>query len=268
MSDSSADGGSHAQKRGERRRSWRWRVGALGGFVGAGALFLTSAITADGQEIRAESVTDLATVVRQQRAETDQLLAQEEALKQEIATLSAQVGGREVQRIQRRLDRLRPAAGLSEVSGTGIKVVLDDSPKELIDAARESGSPDPEKLIVHQQDIQAVVNALWAGGARAVSLMDRRVIATTGIKCVGSNVILHGRPYSPPYRISAVGDPQAMLAALDSSAYVQGYLKVVRTYDLGFETETADDLTIPAYSGSTRLSLAEPFNATEPERED
>ncbi|GAB3261474.1 DUF881 domain-containing protein [Alteromonas gracilis] len=268
MSHSAADSGPPAQQRGGRRRSWRWRVGAVGGFIGAGALFLTSAITADGQEIRAESVTDLATVVRQQRAETDQLLAQEEALKQEIAALSERVGGREVQQIQRRLDRLRPAAGLSDVSGEGLRVVLDDSPKDRIDAARETGRPDPEKLIVHQQDIQAVVNALWAGGARAISLMDRRVIATTGIKCVGSNVILHGRPYSPPYRIAAVGDPQKMLAALDSSAYVQGYLKVVRTYDLGWETEVDDEVDIPAYSGSTRLSLAKPFTGSEPERDD
>ena len=53
---------------------------------------------------------------------------------------------------------------------------------------------------MHQQDIQAVVNALWAGGAEAMTIQGQRVISTTGIKCVGNTVVLHGVPYSPPYR--------------------------------------------------------------------
>ena len=51
-----------------------------------------------------------------------------------------------------------------------------------------------------------MVNALWSGGAEAMTIQGQRVISTTGIKCVGNTVLLHGVPYSPPYVITAVGD--------------------------------------------------------------
>ena len=38
--------------------------------------------------------------------------------------------------------------------------------------------------MVHQQDIQAVVNALWAGGADALQIMDQRVISTSAVRMV------------------------------------------------------------------------------------
>ena len=79
----------------------------------------------------------------------------------------------------------------------------------LTDAPRSVDVPglDPNVLVVHQQDIQAFVNALWAGGAEAISLQGQRLISTTGIKCVGNTVVLDGVPYSPPYVIEAIGDP-------------------------------------------------------------
>ena len=63
---------------------------------------------------------------------------------------------------------------------------------------------DPLDVVVHQQDIQAVVNAMWRAGAEAVTIQGQRVISTTGIKCDGNLVSLHGVPYYPPYEI--VGD--------------------------------------------------------------
>ena len=52
---------------------------------------------------------------------------------------------------------------------------------------------DNDDLVVHQGDVQAVVNALWAGGAEAMSIMDVRVISTSAVRCVGNTLLLHGR---------------------------------------------------------------------------
>ncbi len=57
----------------------------------------------------------------------------------------------------------------------------------------------PDDLVVHQQDVQAVVNALWAGGADAVQVMDQRLLSTSAVRCVGNTLLLNGRVYSPPY---------------------------------------------------------------------
>ena len=87
-----------------------------------------------------------------------------------------------------------------------------DAPEDVIN----SSSQDIELLIVHQQDIQAVVNALWAGGAEAMTVQGQRVVSTTGIRCVGNTVVLHDVPYAPPYVISAIGPTDQMLAAIRS----------------------------------------------------
>ena len=72
-----------------------------------------------------------------------------------------------------------------------------------------------------------MVNALWAGGAEAMMLMDQRVISTSAVRCVGNTLILQGRVYSPPYVITAIGDQDGMKQALDQSPEV-GDLPAVR----------------------------------------
>ena len=54
---------------------------------------------------------------------------------------------------------------LPAVEGPGLVVTLDDSPlwENMVDA--NGSSANINDYVVHQQDIEAVVNALWAGGA-------------------------------------------------------------------------------------------------------
>jgi uncharacterized protein YlxW (UPF0749 family) len=136
-------------------------------------------------------------------------------------------------------------------------VTLDDAPTDAIDRAYP-GLPDPtpDDLVVHQQDVQAVVNALWAGGAEAVRLMDQRVISTSAVRCVGNTLILQGRVYSPPYTITAVGDTDRLLGALDESTAVRTYRQYVAAYGLGYRAEKRSDVTIPAYTGALDLRYA------------
>jgi uncharacterized protein YlxW (UPF0749 family) len=98
-----------------------------------------------------------------------------------------------------------------------------------------------------------VVNALWAGGAEAMKLMDQRVISTSAVRCVGNTLILQGRVYSPPYVIQAIGDPSAMSAALDNSNTVTIYRQYAKLLGLGYDVKSMDKVTFPAYSGSLSL---------------
>ena len=81
-------------------------------------------------------------------------------------------------------------------------ITLTDAPDAVQDSVAED---DVSNLVVHQQDIQAVANALWAGGAEAMTIQGQRVVSTTGIRCVGNSVVLHDVPYAPPYVIRAIG---------------------------------------------------------------
>ena len=132
--------------------------------------------------------------------------------------------------------------------------MLNDSPRRSTD-----GSPDGPRnddLVVHQGDVQAVVNALWAGGAEAMSIMDVRVISTSAVRCVGNTLLLHGRVFSPPFKITAIGEPTAMHRALDSAEGVRQFRDAVADFGLGYQETVERNVTVPAYDGSSALRSA------------
>jgi uncharacterized protein YlxW (UPF0749 family) len=175
--------------------------------------------------------------------------------------LAASVDDADVRRYQREVARLEDPAGLVAASGPGVTITLQDAPGDLLDAALADPDRDVNRLIVHQQDIQAVVNALWSGGAAAVTVQGQRVVSTTGIKCEGNAVMLQGVPYSQPYVISAVGDVGDLSASVSDSSYLAQYRADAADddIDVGWDFDVEDDVEAPAYEGLLDLSYAEPL---------
>ncbi len=222
-------------------------------FVVAGFLFTTSAQTARGTQLRSERA-DLAGLIQD---ETERLRERQEL----VAELDAQVdrdttvvaaGSEAIRSLQRRSAALADAAGVRPVSGPALEVTLDDAPRDEPVPADAM----PDDLVVHQQDVQGVVNALWAGGAEAMMLQDQRVIATSAVRCVGNTLILQGRVYSPPYVITAIGDVAGMRRALDDSPEVSYYLQYVAALNLGWQVRQIRDAEFPGYAGSLTLDHA------------
>jgi uncharacterized protein YlxW (UPF0749 family) len=156
---------------------------------------------------------------------------------------------------QRSGDLLADAAGLTALVGPGVQVALDDAPR-LAKGETRRGNPTPDDLVVHQQDVQGVINALWAGGADAVSVMGNRIIATSSVQCVGNTLFLQDAVYSPPFVIAAIGDPDRLAAALDDEPSVQLFRQAVEVWDLGYAVDRQKELTMPAYDGPLTMSHA------------
>ena len=184
-----------------------WRVIVPIVCLVAGLLFATSHEAAKGQELRSPSTADLADLVRNAERQVDTESATLRQLQGEAkaATDAAAADDTQVGRLKTEEAPLLLAAGRQAVSGPGILVVLDDAP-----TVPDDSTADPNQLVVHQSDLQAVVNALWAGGADAVGVAGQRLIATSAVRCVGNTLLLNGRVYSPPYQIEAIGPADAM----------------------------------------------------------
>jgi uncharacterized protein YlxW (UPF0749 family) len=225
-----------------------------------GGLFVISAENSEGTDLRPGRYTDLASLVSSQSDEYDDLRARVAELTQEVADLTADIDDRDVKRLQAEIEHLKDPAGLVPRTGPGVTVTLSDAPDDVIEAAADAGL-DVNRNIVHQQDIQAVVNALWKGGATAVTIQGQRVVSTTGIKCEGNAVQLQGRPYSQPYVISAVGDPLQLTDAIDTDAYLVTYREDAANPEVavGWDFHTDALLTAPAYDGLLDLSYARPL---------
>ena len=215
-------------------------------------MITVSALNARGVDLRPARNTDLISLIASQSERNADLTQRATALRSEVDRLVAQQqlqdkGGS----LDRQLNRRAQAAGMREVTGTALTVTLDDAPSEVA-----PNGIDGDLLVVHQQDIQAVVNLLWAGGATAMTIQGQRVISTTGIKCVGNTVVLHGIPYAPPYRISAIGDIGQMRSTLDQSEFVQVFQQYVDRFRLGYRVQIQDQQIFPAYSGALDLKYA------------
>lgn len=230
-------------------RSWRALVPVVCLVAGFG--FAASARDSRGTDLRAPGTANLVDLVRQAEArvhsEDDQVVALQAQVTR--ATSAAGLVDSRVAAAQRSLAPLLAPGGLTAVTGPGLEVVLDDAPSV-------PAGVDPNQVVVHQSDIQAVVNALWAGGAEAMTINGQRVIATSAVHCVGPTLLLNGEVYSPPFRVAAIGPAGTMQSRLNASPGVQLYKQAASYYGLGYTVETVDGLEMPAYTGPVTLSYA------------
>jgi uncharacterized protein YlxW (UPF0749 family) len=128
---------------------------------------------------------------------------------------------------------------LEETSGEGVIINLNDSTKPL------TPGENPNLMIVHNLDILAIVNELWASGAKAVSINDQRITATTEFNCIGPIILVNNSRIMPPFTIKAVGDPEKMSETV-KNGYIRKYN--LEKYGINFSISKKDSITIPATS--------------------
>ncbi|HET7303671.1 MAG TPA: DUF881 domain-containing protein [Segeticoccus sp.] len=220
----------------------------------AGVLFATSATIAGGTSLRNNGV-DLADVIRGQTDRVEAKAHEAQQLRSDVDRISRQraPGSARLERITAKSTDLAPVAGTHAVAGPAITVTLDDAHLQASEIPKPYTVDD---AVVHQQDVQAVVNALWRGGAEAMMLQDQRVISTSAVRCVGNTLILQGRVYSPPYTIRAIGDVQGMKASLQQDRQVQIYRQYVDLLGLGYQVTSQRRASFPSYEGSLDLPHA------------
>jgi uncharacterized protein YlxW (UPF0749 family) len=221
----------------------------------AGTLFAASASTARGTSLRGEGRTRITELIAAEQRRGRQERAEYLRLRRQVDGISREAGRHDarVKKAQADADRLAAGAGFAPYTGRAVRVTLDDAPQK---AGRPPRGAHPDDLVVHQGDVQAVVNALWAGGARAMQIMDQRVISTSAVRCVGNTLILQGVVYSPPFRIVAAGDPDRLRAALGASREIAIYRTYVRAYGLGYAVRTVERAMLPPYTGNVTLKHA------------
>ncbi|WP_103500534.1 MULTISPECIES: DUF881 domain-containing protein [unclassified Streptomyces] len=234
------------------------RLGTLGVFTLAGLIFWTSFSVSGGSNIRSDdSLLQMSDLIRDRGRENARLEATAAELRTEVQQLrerdaAADPAGAE------RLAGQEEDAGLKELTGSGLTVTLTDAPPDAVPLLPDVRDPRPDDLVIHQQDLQAVVNALWAGGAEGIQVMDQRLISTSAVRCVGNTLILQGQLYSPPYVITAVGDTEQLRDSLDTSPAIELYQLYVDAYGLGWKLDEHTETTLPGYTGSTELQYARP----------
>ena len=235
-----------------RRSSLPVRIGLVAILGFCGLLFATSAASSHGHDLRPAGSTDLADLVRSQSRTTEEQTARANELREEIDELTA--AGSADPALESDVDALAMRTGLVEMTGPGLTVELDDAPIPV-------DGPPPgigvDAYVIHQQDVEGVMNALWRGGAEAMSVQGQRIVPTSAIRCVGNVIIVNGQVFSPPYTVTAIGDPARLGRALTEEPAVQTFRDAVDALGLRYDVTRERSTTVPAYEGSTDLSYVQ-----------
>jgi len=223
--------------------------------LAAGLLFATSAETAQGTDLRSDRRLKLTELITREAQAVQRTERSANALQAEVDVLAAGLAA-EDSRIGRAAaaDTLELSSGLTAVRGPGVTVTLDDAPQR---PGRPSLCDNPNDCVVHEEDLQAVVNALRSGGAEAVSLMGERIIATSAVRCVGNTVLLHGKLYSPPFVVTAIGEPGSLRDALASEPGVAYFQTFVDRFGVGYSVRTERSVELPPHTGTLELPHVE-----------
>lgn len=233
-------------------------VAALAGLLAATAVATSRASALPGQR------DDLPGLVASRQASLATLDRQAARLRTAVDAASggSAAGSERVRTARAEEASASGPAGLTPVTGPGLTVSLDDAPRSARSRPPDAGVPAPtaNDLVVHQQDVQAALNGLRSGGARALTVMGKRVISTTAVRCVGNTLLVSGQVYSPPFVLKAVGDPGQLRAALDAEPGMVIYRQYVSAYRLRLDVRAEGGMTLPAYVGAVGLTHAVPLN--------
>ena len=200
--------------------------------------------------LKTTRVQTMQNLLDEAREQNDRLLEQVKEMRKEVQSYREAAAGSSEQSDQALLDEiayLQLAAGMTDVVGPGIEVVLEDST-----AANTSG--DEADYLIHDSDILSVVNELRDAGAEALSLNGNRILATSEIRCSGSVVTINGRRTSAPFVIDAIGDTDTMFNALMMR---NGVVDVLKQWSIQVSATEVDELLVPAYDGTIEYRYAQ-----------
>ena len=215
------------------------------GFLVAGqvkAQLLTPSNQVARYQALVRSVQDLEATNAGARGKIAALRAQIDALESEAAGRSAAT-----QALRDQVSDLRAHAGLTAMHGPGVEVRL------------ANGAPGPDtgglaRYLVNYQDVQDVVNLLFAQGAEGIAVNGRRITPLTAYSGSAGQVIIdQGPPLSSPIKVTAVGDRNRMAAALDDASALPDIRARQVQFQLHLTILGSPDLQLPAYDSSLRI---------------
>jgi len=216
------------------------------GIIGGGALRQGSQQVVASTISRLESEqVDLKRSLAEARAQLDQLQTTSAQEKAQLGDITSAIAAEHI------------GAGLVPLEGQGVIAVFQDSTAPAVPP-----NEDPNNYILHDYMLRDVLSTLWAGGAEAVSLNGERVLATTSVYCVGTTIICNATRLSPPYEVHAIGNPDALATALQSSSQMQQFNLRAQIYDLPIVIRKEAKVAVPAYTGAFALKFAHPADSS------
>ena len=185
---------------------------------------------------------ELVDIMKGLEAENDQSAARIVALRAQLSNLElkgAATSG-EVHQLTGQLAGLRAKAGLSDVTGAGVVVTLSDSTRT------PTLSDDANYFVIHDGYLRVMVNLMRRYGASAIAINDQRVLGNSPIVCAGPIILVNSSKMSPPYVITAVGDPDVLADSISQDVFFRVLTTYRDQFGITCSLEKKATVTVPA----------------------
>jgi uncharacterized protein YlxW (UPF0749 family) len=187
--------------------------------------------------------------IRDRTAASDALERRLDAVRKETerartAALARSAAGR---RARQDLTRAADAAAVTERTGPGLTVTVDDAPRDAATGGTSGGGTGgtADSGLVYDQDLQILVNGLWGAGAGAVAVNGLRLTSTTAIRAAGDAILVDYRPLSPPYEVTALGGHR-LRDGFDRSAAGEHFRTLEDQFGIRFDEHEKRAVLLPA----------------------
>jgi uncharacterized protein YlxW (UPF0749 family) len=136
---------------------------------------------------------------------------------------------------------LQISTGFVAVSGPGLRITVSDAP---------DGSADGR---VRASDLRLLVNGLWQAGAEAIAINGRRLSTISAIVNSNISVQVNRSPLTPPYVVSAIGDP-GLASRLQSTSSGGQFQALTDEFGFVVDRHNESELDLPS-APDTQLQL-------------
>ncbi|MBE6047527.1 MAG: DUF881 domain-containing protein [Clostridium sp.] len=138
------------------------------------------------------------------------------------------------------LSKYSMIAGMNEVSGQGIVIIINDGVFDNeMDSEREL-----KKKTLHDSDMFSILNELKSVGAEAISINEHRISPLSALTCKYAFLEFDdGDMVAAPFNIYAIGDAKSMKAMLLEEG---SYLRRLEIRGLSVTLEVKDNITMKA----------------------
>jgi uncharacterized protein YlxW (UPF0749 family) len=158
------------------------------------------------------------------------------ALRKEVAALESEAanydmtsGEANLETMVSELNKLRILNGLVEVAGPGVEIRLSGSVTAL--------------------DLQDLMNEVRNAGAEALALNGFRLVARSVVVGANGSIRVDENRLTPPYRLQAIGDPQALERALTRKGGLVSLLEFAYP-DATISVARQDRMVLQIYQGT------------------
>ena len=228
-----------------RFKRFQWGLLLVGLVLGV-MLSLQFRVTRDIQQNEVIRRTqDLSEQVAQTRRERDALQTRVTGLRSQMEQMSA---GSQGTQLKQEMDQAGILAGVTELTGPGVEVTLNDSSVSL------KPGENPNLYVLHDEDVLRVLNELKAAGAEAVAMNGERFLATTEIRCTGPTIVLNkNKRLAPPYVVTAIGNPDTMESSLKMKG---GVAETLQFFGIQVSVKKMAQVAVPSYAGGVQYDYA------------